>query len=62
MIEHGPDQSQLTTRYTEHAVRIHRSENDLPFFLYVAATMPHVPIYASEDFKGKSASACLATS
>jgi arylsulfatase A len=54
-IENGPDQSQLTTRYTERAVDFIDRKHDLPFFLYVAQTMPHVPLYVSEKFKGKSA-------
>ena len=32
---------------------IHRKK-DQPFFLYVPHSMPHVPIFASEKFKGKS--------
>ncbi len=55
VIERGPDQSQLTRRYTEHAVDFIDRKHDQPFFLYVPHTMPHVPIYASEKFKGKSA-------
>ena len=55
-IERGPDQSQLTTRYTEHAVDFIDRKHDLPFFLYVAQTMPHVPLYVSDKFKGKAAS------
>lgn len=54
-IENGPDQSQLTTRYTERAVDFIDRKHDLPFFLYVAQTMPHVPLYVSDKFKGKSA-------
>jgi len=54
-IENGPDQSQLTTRYTERAVDFIERKHDLPFFLYVAQTMPHVPLYVSDKFKGKSA-------
>ena len=28
---------------------------DRPFFLYVPHVMPHVPIFASDKFRGKSA-------
>jgi arylsulfatase A-like enzyme len=48
------DQAMLTTWYTEHAVSFIDRNKDNPFFLYVPHTMPHVPIYASEKFKGKS--------
>ncbi len=27
---------------------------DKPFFVYLAHTMPHVPLHASENFRGKS--------
>ena len=48
------DQAMLTTWYTEHAVDfIGRNKNN-PFLLYVPHSMPHVPIFASEKFKGKS--------
>jgi arylsulfatase A-like enzyme len=48
------DQSQLTTSYTEYAIDfINRNRNN-PFFLYLAHSMPHVPLAVSEKFKGKS--------
>jgi arylsulfatase A-like enzyme len=50
-----PDQTQLTTRYTDHAVRFIERNRDRPFFLYVAHNMPHVPLHVSDKFKGKSA-------
>ncbi|MCE5276408.1 MAG: sulfatase [Planctomycetaceae bacterium] len=53
-IEHGPDQSQLTRRYTERAVAFIKKNKDRPFFLYLPHTMPHVPLAASAKFKGKS--------
>ncbi|MDQ3621837.1 MAG: sulfatase-like hydrolase/transferase, partial [Verrucomicrobiota bacterium] len=42
-------------RYTEEAVRFIREKKSGPFFLYLAHTMPHVPLFASPQFKGKSA-------
>jgi arylsulfatase A len=55
VVEYSPDLSQLTKRYTEKALDfITRNQQHL-FFLYLAHTMPHVPIAASDDFKGKSA-------
>jgi len=53
-IAHNPDQSQLTTWYTERAVTFIEQHKDGPFFLYVPHTMPHVPLYVSDKFKGKS--------
>ncbi len=49
--EHQP---MLTTWYTEHAVDFINRNKDKPFFLYVPHAMPHVPIFCSEKFKGKS--------
>ena len=49
------DQSQLTTRLTERAVDFIQRKKEDPFFLYVAHPQPHVPLYVSEKFKGKSA-------
>lgn len=54
VIETDPDQSQFTRRITEKAVSFIRRQGDQPFFLYVPHVMPHVPIFASERFKGKS--------
>ena len=48
------DQEQLTTQYTEHAVKFINDNKDRPFFLYVPHSMVHVPLYVSDKFKGKS--------
>jgi len=48
------DQEQLTTWYTEHAVKFIEKNKGNPFFLYVAHSMPHVPLHVSDKFKGKS--------
>jgi arylsulfatase A len=52
--ELDPDQSRLTTRYTERAVSFIDRNRDKPFFLYLAHTMPHVPLFVSNKFKGKT--------
>ncbi len=54
VIELMPDQSQLTRRYTEHAVDFIERNADRPFFLYLPHSMVHVPIFASERFLGRS--------
>lgn len=54
VIETDPDQSQFTRRITEKAVSFIRRHEQRPFFLYVPHIMPHVPIFASDRFKGKS--------
>jgi arylsulfatase A-like enzyme len=54
VIEYNPDQTKLTTWYTERAVKFIEANSDRPFFLYVPHSMPHVPLYVSDKFKGKS--------
>jgi arylsulfatase A len=54
IVEYNPDQTQLTTWYTEHAVRFIEKNKDRPFFLYVPHSMAHVPLFVSDKFKGKS--------
>lgn len=54
IIEQPAVQSTLTKRYTEESIRFIEDHKSEPFFLYLAYTFPHVPLYASESFKGKS--------
>lgn len=48
------DQSNLTTQITERSVDFITQNKDNPFFLYVAHPQPHVPLFVSDKFKGKS--------
>ena len=48
------DQSALTTQITKRSVNFIAKNKDNPFFLYVAHPQPHVPLYVSDKFKGKS--------
>jgi arylsulfatase len=48
------DQSKLTTLYTERAVSFIDKNKNKPFFLYLAHSMPHVPIAVSSKYKNKS--------
>ncbi len=54
VIETQPDQSQLTRRYTEEAVKFIREHQSGPFFVYLPHTMIHAPLAASAGFKDKS--------
>ena len=54
VVERDPDQSQLTARYTRRAVEFIRRNRDRPFLLYLAHSMPHVPLHVSDAFRGKS--------
>ncbi len=49
--EHQP---MLTTWYTERAASFIQRNKDRPFFLYLPHSMPHVPLFCSEKFRGKS--------
>ena len=53
-IEESAPLHNLTRRYTDEALAFIRRHRDEPFFLYVAHTMPHVVLDASEPFKGGS--------
>lgn len=48
------DQKQLTKWYTEHAVSFIGRHKEEPFLLYIPHSMPHVPIFCSAAFEGKS--------
>lgn len=48
------DQEQLTTQYTERAVRFITDHKEEPFLVYLPHSMVHVPLYVSDKFRGKS--------
>jgi arylsulfatase A-like enzyme len=54
IIEQPVDQTTLTKRYTREAVRFIENHRDETFFLYFPHTFPHVPLFASSDFKDQS--------
>ncbi len=54
VIRYNPDQSQLTTLYTDKAIKFIEKNKDNPFFLYLPHTMPHVPLNVSSKYFGKS--------
>ncbi|MEO0468299.1 MAG: sulfatase [Bacteroidota bacterium] len=54
VVEFEVDQRLTTKTYTEKALDFLDRHQDQPFFLYLAHNMPHVPIYASDDFLGTS--------
>ena len=54
VIQEQPDQSALTERYVEEAVRFIRENRDRPFFLYFAHMYVHLPLYAPERFMKQS--------
>ncbi|HYE97328.1 MAG TPA: sulfatase-like hydrolase/transferase, partial [Planctomycetota bacterium] len=54
VVETDPDQSLFTRRFTDRAVDFIRRHKDRPFFLYLPHVMPHVPLFASAAFRGRS--------
>lgn len=54
MLNNIPIHENLTKRYRDRAVSFIQQNKDDPFFLYVAPNMPHLPVYASDEFKGRS--------
>jgi arylsulfatase A-like enzyme len=54
IVERPADQTTITKRYTEEAVRFIRDHKDGPFFLYLPHNLPHVPLFRSKDFAGRS--------
>jgi uncharacterized sulfatase len=54
VIERPARQETLTQRLTDESLDFIGRHRDRPFFLMVAYTMPHVPLFASERFRGRS--------
>ena len=54
IIERPADQNTITRRYTEEAVQFIREKKDEPFFVYLPHSLPHIPLFVSEEFRGKS--------
>jgi arylsulfatase A-like enzyme len=54
IVEEVRDQATLTAKYTQQAAGFIERAKDQPFFLYLAHSMPHIPLAASEAFRDKS--------
>jgi len=55
VIERPVDHRTLTRKYTERAVQFIADNRTRPFFLYIAHSMPHIPLARSDEFVGHSA-------
>jgi len=55
VVERPVQQETVTRRYARHAVEFIRAHDSSPFFLYLAHQMPHVPLFRSREFEGRSA-------
>ena len=54
IIERPANQNTITKRYTEETISFIKKNKDNPFFIYLAHNLPHIPLFASKDFLGKS--------
>ena len=54
VIERPANQRTITKRYTERAVSFIKENKSDPFFLYLAHSLPHIPLFASDKFLGSS--------
>ena len=55
LTEQPVEQATLTRRYTQKAVEFIEQNTDKPFLLFLSHTFPHIPLFASEAFRGRSA-------
>lgn len=54
IVERPADQTRITRRYTREATRFIRRHQGEPFFVYLAHSMPHVPLFRSPQFADRS--------
>ncbi len=54
VIEMPANQINITKRYTEETISFIEENADSSFYIYLAHTMPHVPLFTTEEFKNKS--------
>ena len=54
IVERPADQNTITKRYAEESVKFIKENKSKPFFLYLANSLPHVPLFVSENFRNKS--------
>lgn len=54
VVGYNTDQTRFTTDYTTRTIEFIKKNQSQPFFIYLAHSMPHVPLFVSDKFKGKS--------
>jgi arylsulfatase A len=54
IVERPADQTTITRRYTDEAISFIRANRNRPFFVYLAHNMPHMPLFRSKEFQGRS--------
>jgi arylsulfatase A-like enzyme len=55
VVERPAEQTSLTSRYTDEAIKFIGSNRSRPFFLYLAHSMPHMPLFRTKAFENRSA-------
>ncbi|MEL6686176.1 MAG: sulfatase [Pseudomonadota bacterium] len=54
IIQSPADQTQLTANYADEAANFIAENADGPFFLYIAETFPHIPLFVTDENAGRS--------
>ncbi|WP_235298933.1 sulfatase family protein [Portibacter marinus] len=54
VIERPANQNTITQRYTDRSIEFIKANTHRPFFLYLAHSLPHIPLFASYGFRGRS--------
>ncbi len=54
IVERPADQNTITKRYAEEGVKFIEKNKNRPFLLYLANSLPHVPLFVSDNFRDKS--------
>ena len=54
VVEQPANQNTITKRYTDKSIEFIRGNAHRPFFLYLAHSLPHIPLFASYGFRGRS--------
>jgi arylsulfatase A-like enzyme len=55
IVERPADQRTITRRYTEEAIKLIKDFQNDNFLIYLAYSLPHIPLFRSAEFKGRSA-------
>ena len=54
ILERPADQHSITGRYTEETIDFIKRNKERPFFIYLAHSLPHIPLFVSKPFEGRS--------
>ena len=54
IVERPANQNTITKRYSQETISYIKSHKDEPFFIYLAHNLPHIPLFASDEARGKS--------